>query len=150
MEYLDREGYYVSYNLAARGASQEEGRLGVLDGLGRPLLEGSLGAGIPGFSVSLRVSLQYYILIPEWKRLAFGAACLQRKSPSWQSMDGSGWLPQMRHVLEVLKKIKTRAVSIRTAGVGSDRDNVTSHKEAGSATIRRSLIASELLNPTVP
>jgi hypothetical protein len=65
------------------------------------------------------------------------------------AMDGSGWLPQMRHVLEVLKKIKTRAVSIRKAGVGSDCD--TSHKEAGSATLRPSLrlrLASELLNPT--
>jgi len=40
-----------TYDLAARGAAQEEGRLGVLDGLGRPLLERALGAGIPGFSV---------------------------------------------------------------------------------------------------
>jgi hypothetical protein len=44
------EGYIATYDLAARGAAQDEGRLGVLDGLGRPLLESALGASIPGFS----------------------------------------------------------------------------------------------------
>lgn len=41
----------ATYNLAAGSAAKEEGRLGVLDGLGRPLLESPLGASIPGFSV---------------------------------------------------------------------------------------------------
>jgi hypothetical protein len=50
-----KHGSGVSYDLAARGASQKEGRLGVLDGLGRPLLQGPLGAGIPGFSVGFEV-----------------------------------------------------------------------------------------------
>lgn len=44
----------MTYNLAAGGAAQEEGRLGVLDQLRRPLLEGALGAGVPGFSARER------------------------------------------------------------------------------------------------
>jgi hypothetical protein len=44
------EGCIAAYDLAARGAAQDESRLGVLDGLGRPLLESPLGASIPGFS----------------------------------------------------------------------------------------------------
>lgn len=49
--------YVAAYNLAAGSASEEEGRLGVLNGLGRPLLESPLGASIPGFSVWVEVRI---------------------------------------------------------------------------------------------
>ena len=45
----------ATYDLAARGAAQDEGRLGVLNGLGRPLLESALRASIPGFSGEVNV-----------------------------------------------------------------------------------------------
>lgn len=51
-------GKIEAYNLAAGRASQDEGCLGVLDGLGRPLLESALGASVPGFSVQAGVRFQ--------------------------------------------------------------------------------------------
>jgi hypothetical protein len=49
--------YMATYNLTAGSAPEEEGRLGVLDGLGRPLHESPLGASIPGFSGRVEVRI---------------------------------------------------------------------------------------------
>lgn len=81
---LVQVGEGILHDLRARGAAQEEARLGVLDGLGGLLLEGALGAGVAGFSRRWRSVMRKYAI--GFCPLTFASTCWSVLCDYWAQM----------------------------------------------------------------